>query len=82
MCSNHLNLIKSLEQDAQRICYYFVLVNERDPTGTTKLPEELHNFMVMDAANGNAFAKCYLNSYNALLVREINQRNFLCLEKI
>ena len=55
VCSSHLNLIKSLEHDAQRIYYYFVC------SGMNKLPEELHNFMLMDASDGNAFAKSYLN---------------------
>jgi hypothetical protein len=58
LCSNHIELIEVFNYNTKRIYFYFVAI------GMKRLPEQLHNIMLMNAATKNdGYASAYLETF-------------------
>jgi hypothetical protein len=59
LCSNHIELIEVFNYNTKRIYFYFVAI------GMKRLPEQLHNIMLMIAATdkNDCYASAYLDTF-------------------
>jgi hypothetical protein len=66
LCSNHIELIEVFNYNTKRIYFYFVAI------GMKRLPEQLHNIMLMSAATDNdCYASAYLDTFEHLLILKL-----------